>query len=214
MIRESLNLKIDEEKNLKFKLEERNKSLAEEEDELIKKMKTTTNIHKNCKIYFIIGLAELEKVEKQKSEISEKYKEKIKKSYGIDLSNKNQVIIHEPLNKRLNFNDFSNQNSRKRTGENFDQKIEETPKVWNSINSKNNNSSIKNNLEKSGNESIKSKTQGLSGISVQKYDKVNHISNNNDKNNNNDKVNKLIKEKSKEKKLKDVKLRAKSNARN
>lgn len=208
MIRDSLNSKIEEEKNLKFKLEERNKSLAEEEDELIKKMKTTTNIHKNCKIYFIIGLAELEKVEKQKSEISEKYKEKIKKSYGIDLSNKNQVIIHEPLNKKLNFNDFSNQNSRKRTGENFDKKIEETPKVWNSINSKNSNSTMKNNQEKNSNESNKSKTQGLSGMSVQKYDKVNNISNNNEK------INKLSKEKSKEKKLKEVKLRAKSNARN
>lgn len=67
MIRESLHSRIEEEKNLKYKLEEKNKCLAEEEDELIKKIKTTTNIHKTCKNNFIFRAGRIRESRKTKN---------------------------------------------------------------------------------------------------------------------------------------------------
>lgn len=89
--------------------------------------------------------------------------------------------MHEPLNKKLNFNDFSNKTSQKQSNENIDnsKKKDESLKVWQSITAKGNSSTSTNFKKKensnSSNENSNVKIRGKTVQSKQKYDKPNNI---------------------------------------
>lgn len=91
--RENLENKILEEKNLKERIEEKNKKLGEEEIDIMKKIKTTTKVHQ-------IWITELEKIDKQKSELANQYKTKLKGYKKRDISlNFNQKEVKSKKDK-------------------------------------------------------------------------------------------------------------------